>query len=130
MNEAYVSDTMGLVLRMEKRRMGPAAKQIFEEAEAGDILIYVPAIALAEMLYLSEKKRIGLAWADVETYMNRFSGYREQPLGMKILSSAAEITDIPELHDRLIAGTARNLNVELITNDPVIQASVFVTTIW
>ena len=40
------------------------------------------------------------------------------------------ITDIPELHDRLIAATARIHNVELITNDPVIQASAFVRTIW
>jgi len=37
-----------------------------------------------------------------------------------------EMTDIPELHDRLIAGTARHLNLPLITNDPELLDSTFV----
>ncbi len=37
---------------------------------------------------------------------------------------------IPELHDRLIAGTAKYLQKELITNDPVIAKSKHVKTIW
>jgi predicted nucleic acid-binding protein len=115
---------------MEKRRLGPAARRIYETAEAGNAVVYVPSITLAEILYLSEKRRIGLSWSDVEEYLQRFPAYREQPFGMRILSSVAEITDIPELHDRLIAGTARSLSLDLITNDPVIQASAFVKTIW
>jgi hypothetical protein len=47
-----------------------------------------------------------------------------------VLQSAAQITDIRELHDRLIAATARLLDVALITNDPVIHASAFVKTVW
>lgn len=46
-----------------------------------------------------------------------------------MFQSASEITDIPKLHDRLIAGTARRLRFALITNDPVIQASPGLTTI-
>jgi predicted nucleic acid-binding protein len=70
----FVTDTMGLVLRIEKRRLSP--------------------------------------------------------MNLDVIHSAAQITDIPELHDRLIAGTARFLNLELITNDPVIQVSHFVKTVW
>ena len=43
-----------------------------------------------------------------------------------MLFAASEITDIHELHDRLIAATARYLDLPLITNDPVIRASEFV----
>jgi len=43
-----------------------------------------------------------------------------------ILKTASEIDDIPELHDRLIAATARYLGLSLITNDPVIKNSQFV----
>ncbi len=39
-------------------------------------------------------------------------------------------TDIPELHDRLIAGAARALKMELLTDDFAIQASAFVKTVW
>ena len=48
----------------------------------------------------------------------------------KIISAASQISDIPELHDRLIAATARNQLCSLLTNDPVIQAFSFLSTIW
>ena len=47
-----------------------------------------------------------------------------------VIEAAAQITDIRELHDRLIAATARWLKVALITNNPVIQGSAFVNTVW
>lgn len=43
-----------------------------------------------------------------------------------IIKSAFEIKDIPELHDRLIAGTARYLDLPIITNDPAMLNSAFV----
>ena len=126
----FVTDTMGLVLRLEQRRFGSTAKALFEAMETGTAIIHVPALVFAEILYLSEKKRISLALHSVEDYLARFPNYREFPLSLGVIQTAADITDIPELHDRLIAATARIRNVELITNDPVIQASAFVRTIW
>jgi predicted nucleic acid-binding protein len=52
--------------------------------------------------------------------------YQFEPLSLEILKTASEITDTPELHDRLIAATARYLDIPLITNDPVIRAFEFV----
>jgi predicted nucleic acid-binding protein len=47
-----------------------------------------------------------------------------------VVQAASEITDVPELHDRLIAGTARHLGLDLVTNDGKIQKSAYVTTVW
>jgi predicted nucleic acid-binding protein len=121
---------MGLVLRLEQRRLGSTAKVLFEAMEARSAMIHVPAIVFAEILYLSEKKRISLTLRSVEEYLARFPYCRECPLSFDVIQTAAEITDMPELHDRLIAATARTRHVELITNDPVIQASAFVRTCW
>jgi hypothetical protein len=44
--------------------------------------------------------------------------------------SAFEIDDIPELHDRLIAGSGKELNILIITNDPDINESQNVGVIW
>jgi len=41
-----------------------------------------------------------------------------------------QISDVPELHDRLIAGTALLLNAPILTNDPGMEQSEFVLTIW
>ena len=42
------------------------------------------------------------------------------PIGFEVVKAAAGIDDVPELHDRLIAGTAAWLGVPILTNDPVL----------
>jgi predicted nucleic acid-binding protein len=121
---------MALVLRLEGRRLGAGARAAFDLAEAGTATIAIPGMVLAEILYLSEKGRITATPADVAAYLARYPSCREHPLGLAVVQTAAEITDVPELHDRLIAGTARLLQVPLLTNDPTIRASAFVTTVW
>jgi hypothetical protein len=51
-------------------------------------------------------------------------------VGFDVVKSTAAIDDIPELHDRLIAGTATWLGVPILTNDPVMMASQHVQTVW
>ena len=126
----FVTDTMGLVLHMEQRRLSKSVKAIYEAAETGSTIIYIPTIVFSEILYLSEKQRIDTSIQDVAEYLERYPNYKEYPLSFQVIQSTARITDIRELHDRLIAGTALFLNLDLITNDPSIQASVFVNTVW
>ena len=38
--------------------------------------------------------------------------------------------ETPELHDRIIAGTALKVGAKLITNDPIIARFKFVEIIW
>ena len=128
--DEYVADTMAIVLHLENRKSSVNVKQIFDAADAGQVIIHIPAIVFAEILYLSEKKRIGLTLADVKKHLQKFSSYREIPLNFEIIEHAGQIADIPELHDRLIAATAKFLNMELITNDQKIQSSSLVKTVW
>jgi len=64
--------------------------------------------------------------ADIENIISGSLNYQEETLSIEVIKAAFEIKDIPELHDRLIAGTARYLDLPLITNDPVILNSSFV----
>ncbi len=126
----FVADTMALILHLEKRKMPEIAKALFREADAGKVEILVPAMVLAEIGYLSEKGRIELKIEQVESYFNTHNSFQLYPLNMKVVEASFEIDDIHELHDRLIAGTAKLLGVEIITNDPVISNSKFVHAIW
>ena len=110
--------------------MGPTAKPILDSVESGDATVYVPTLIFAEILYLSEKQRIDISIRAVADHLQQYPNYKEYPMSLAVVQSAAPITDIRELHGRLIAGTARLLNLELITNDPTIQASSFVRTVW
>ena len=126
----YVADTVALVVYLEKRKPGADSQIIFDSAQNSNTIIHIPAIVFAEILYLSEKGRISANLQDVKNLLQTNSNFRESPLTREIVETAEQITDIPELHDRLISATARFLNLELITTDVKIKNSVFVKTVW
>ena len=126
----YVTDTMAVVSYLGKRKMPPSVKQMFQLADSGLAQIFIPSIVFFEIGYLSEKGRIDVSLNDVLIHIRDFPTYLEQSLTFSIVVESYNILDIPELHDRLIGGTAKFLDLELITNDPFIQASEFVKTIW
>ena len=101
----YVTDTMGLVLRMEQRKMGARAKFIFESAEADKTIIHIPSFVFAEMLYLYEKPRITVSPNDIATYLATYPNYKEAPLDFAIIQAAAKIN-----------GSLRNCGVKLVFN--------------
>lgn len=126
----YVTDTIGLVLRVEGRRLGSTARAIFEAAEAGTAVVHVPVMVFAEVLYLSEKRRIRASLRSLSDHLRRFPHYKEFPMSLAVVQAAAEIADVPELHDRLVAGVARLTGLELITNDVILQASTSMRSVW
>jgi predicted nucleic acid-binding protein len=113
----YSIDTVGLVLHLEKRRLGAEAQVILQQAETIRQPYFIPTMVFAEILYLSDKKRIGLTFEQLLAYLDAQTGFVEMPLDQLVLRAAHEIKDIPELHDRLIAATARLKAHPLITND-------------
>ncbi len=106
----YVADTVGLILYLEKRKSGATAEQIFDAAENANTIIHIPAMVFAEILYLPEKKRISANLTDVFQLIKNFPNFKEFPMNGDVIKSAAQISDIPELHDRLISATAKHLN--------------------
>ena len=126
----YVTDTMGLVLRLEKRRMGVRARDLFQLADRGEAIIHIPTMVFAEILYLSERHRIAVTVQQVDAFLVDTTTYLPAPLTLPTILRAAEIDDIPELHDRLIAGTAVAMHLPLITNDPIISKSTSVRCTW
>lgn len=126
----YVADTVALVLRLEKRTMGAAVDQAFQDVEQKKAQLLLPAMVFAEIMYLSERKRITATLADVETYLTTQTSCKAAPLTLEIMKAAQTITDIPELHDRLIAATAVHYKAILLTNDTTISASTSLQTLW
>ena len=51
-----VTDTTGLIRHLAKsEKLGKDASKIFEEADTGGCVVFIPAMVLMEILYLSEK---------------------------------------------------------------------------
>ena len=130
MLSSYVTDTQAIIHYMEnKKPISKTINKIFENADEGKTIIYIPAVVLMEILYLFEKKRIKTNILDSKRLIKNSQNYIEQELNFDIIERAFEIDDIPELHDRLIAATASYLCVPLLTNDPVIIKSKHCKTI-
>jgi len=126
----YVADTMAVILRLEKRRLPGSVKEIFEQAENGLLSLAVPAMSVAELAYLSERRRIEATLPELFKYVRQHERCSISAMTGHVVEQAFLIPDIPELHDRLIAATALCLSAVLITNDPVIASSRHVQTIW
>ena len=126
----YVIDTQALVKFLAgKKVFNDHVDDILKMADEGKNTIVIPSVVIFEIGYLHEKGRIPISLDDIESILDRALNYTEEPLSFGVIKAAFEITDIPELHDRLIAGTARHLNLQVITNDPVIMASRFVNCV-
>ena len=113
---------------MGRKVLNDNAHNAFLAADKGDARIIIPAIVLMEVMYLFEKHRVPISLLQIEDLMQS-ENYRCEPLGLEILQVAVEIDDIPELHDRLIAATARALDLPLITNDPELHNSRFISVV-
>ena len=126
----YVIDTQAIIKFLNGQKViNDNIDQVLKMTDEGKNIIIIPSVVIFEIGYLHEKKKIPISIVDVEKIINSSVNYVEEKLSINIIKSAFEITDIPELHDKLIAGTARYLNLPLITNDPVILQSSFVECI-
>lgn len=127
----YLTDTMALVWHIQRdRKLGKRARQIFTASEQGRHTVAVSGVTLMEVLYLSERRRISVNLATLQHLFAQSSNYVVIPVSFDVATASALIDDIPELHDRVIAGTAAWLNIPILTNDPDITASRHVRTIW
>ena len=128
-----VTDTHALIWYAQgrPRKLGRRARSVFEAADRGGAAIYVPTIALVEVLEASRAGLIELAGGAEVWIQGLFSTASFFPVALTvdILLKAEELYAIPERSDRLIAATAALLGAPLITRDPEIGGAG-VEVIW
>ncbi|MDQ7030296.1 MAG: PIN domain-containing protein [Ardenticatenia bacterium] len=111
-------------------RPGPQAARILRETDAGNHHVYLSAITLMEILYLSEAKRVDVHLDELIKHVSESRNYEIVPVNADVVLAAAEVDDVPELHDRIIVGTAKWPGVPILTGDEVISKSSHVQAIW
>lgn len=127
----YLADTVALVRHLSKHpNLGQQARRILQQADRGEDTIFISAISLMEILYLSQAKRITINLLEMTTFITNSTNYILAPVDAHMVLSAATIDDVPELHDRILVGTAKYLRVPILTCDHVIVQSRHVQTIW
>jgi PIN domain nuclease of toxin-antitoxin system len=118
----------------EPRELSANALAAMEAATTTGEPIYLSAISIVELGYLTEYNRIPaivletllqtLAEPDSEIVIIPV----DQAIGLAV--QQVDRATVPEMPDRIIAATALHLGCPLITRDHRIQAFTGITTIW
>ena len=129
-----VTDTHGLIWYLEDSpRLGPAARDLFDACDRGEVAVYVPTICLVEIVYLQEKGRIP---ADLGTQLDAelqagTSGLILVSLTPEVAQAVAQVPrlQVPDMPDRIVAATALHLELPVISRNHKIELSD-VDTVW
>lgn len=127
----FVADTHSLAWYFTgSGKLGTKALRAFREASSGKTIIIVPTVVLAEIMDISEKKRIKVDYEELLNKIESSSNFEIYPLDIDVLKTARSITAIPELHDRIIVATAKLLEARVLTRDEDVQKSGIVEAVW
>ena len=111
-------------------KISSKASEIFEKCEKGEAIIFIPSIVIAESLSIFEKKRVSFNFLNLFKKIYISENFILIALDYPILQKMVTMKEVPELHDKIIASTAKYLKLPIITRDKLLQDSPSVKTIW
>lgn len=131
----YVADTQSILWHLaEDRHLSRRARRVLNSAEKGQAQILVPSIVLVEAIFLMQRQRIPESRVSqlFELSEDTDANFYVVPLNMAVAQAVSDFgpAAVPDMPDRIIAATARALNLPLITVDPIIAESELVEVIW
>jgi len=129
--DTYVADAHSLVWFIaESNKITEKASHIFEDAENAQVEVLIPTIVLAEITYIAQKKRVDVTIDEVLERIQQGDGFAVVPFDLSVFEVSLQMPKTWEIHDSIIAATARHYDAKLITKDGVLQESDEVETIW
>lgn len=130
----YVTDTHPLVwLLFAPNRLSTRVRDLFQRVELGEHTIVIPAVVIAELIMVVEKRRVTGTMPELLqglALLQASPNYRFPALLPETVIVSHSFTTIPDIFDRLVVAEAQRLSLPLITRDAVISASGLVTTVW
>ncbi|PIQ93624.1 MAG: hypothetical protein COV68_08920 [Nitrospirae bacterium CG11_big_fil_rev_8_21_14_0_20_41_14] len=127
----YIADTHSLIwYLLNSSKLSPNANQVFREIENGRAKLIIPAIVLAEIIFLVQKGKIQADLDALLLKVQESENFQVSTLGLNELLCLKEQTEIPEIHDRFIVCEAILKKAKIITKDKKIKDSRIVEIVW
>jgi predicted nucleic acid-binding protein len=129
MAETYVMDAHAFA-RYLTNDLPKEADAILEKAEKQKSSIVIPAIAIAELIYVFERTKSETKIWEMFDKIDIYPSFFIHPLDEEVLKIIPDVR-LSELRDRIIVATCIAVKAEgLITKDEEIKKSKLVKTIW
>lgn len=127
----YVTDTHALFWYLTASpKLSRAGLSAFRQAERGKAKIVVPVIVLAELYFLNEKLGQPVKFEQEHERMKVAGIFEIVPIDEAAVLLLPKLSAIPEMHDRLIAAVAYQLQVPLLSQDQRIKQSGLINVKW
>jgi PIN domain nuclease of toxin-antitoxin system len=131
---AAIADTHTVIWYIfSDARLGKSAKNFIDTTANNGDQIGISSITLIEMIYLIEKGRIASeSFSRLANALDDSGNvFNEIPVDLKIARALSQVDagQIPDMPDRIVAATAVQYNVPVISRDGKIKLSS-VQTIW
>lgn len=111
-------------------QLGPGARAALKLVELGQAQLLLPAIVLAEFVYLCEKLGISSSLEIVGHTIASSNSISLVELGLAQLMAFEKLDPSLEMHDRLILADALLAGATIITKDYNIQRTDLAPTVW
>lgn len=127
----YVTDTHALVWYLSgASNLSALARSAFEEAAKGVNPILVPAIVIAELVMLAEKRKGSIDVSKIFNSLSQNPAFHLLALAPETALHIQTLTALPDIHDRLVVAEAIENQASLITRDQTIIASGLAPVTW
>lgn len=126
----YVVDTHVLIWYfIGSKRLHNAFREKIDTIRNQGGCLLVPTIVLAEALDIAEKGRVEFDFSEMYRLIQEEPEFELVGFGLEIFDEAMRIQGVTEIHDRIIAATARFYQVGILTKDRIISESGEVKTL-
>ncbi len=126
-----VTDTHALLWWFtDSPKLSSKASEIFKICEKGEIIIFIPSIVIAELISIFDKKRVTFNFRNLFKKIRKSENFVLIALHYPILEKMVTLKEVTELHDKIIASTAKYLKVPIITKDKTLQMLPSIKAIW
>ena len=127
----YVTDTHALLWWFtDSPKLSSKASEIFKICERGEIIIFIPSIVIAELISIFDKKRVSFNFRNLFNKIRTSENFILIALDYPILEKMVTLKEVSELHDKIIASTAKYLKVPIITKDKALHKLTSIKTVW
>ncbi len=129
--ELYIADTHALLWFLTwNQRLSPVARQILIQAETGAVQVFIHTIVLAELANVILKKQLPVTVHEVLNKIEQGDGFAVVPFDLDVFQTMLTLPNHWEIHDKIIAATARYYQAKLITRDEVLRNADELETVW
>lgn len=127
----YVLDTHVLIWYfIGSKLLKSELRELIDEVRKRAGRLLIPTIVLSESLDIAEKERVHFDFAEMYRLIQDEPEFEIVGYSLEIFEETMRITSIQEIHDRVIAATARFYGAGVLTKDHIIRNSDEVESLW